>query len=140
MELKVYVSTVVFSGNKVLCVQEAKPEVRGKWNLPGGSLEPGENIAEGAKRETKEEASVEVEIVSLLGVYRRQSLRFVFWGEFIGGEPKADDNVLEVKWFSPDEIIQMSDEELISPKILKQIMQDCKDGIKYPLKTVQEIR
>lgn len=140
MELKVYVSTVVLKDNKILFVQEAKPEVRGKWNLPGGSLEPNENIADGAKRETKEEASVDVEIVAVLGVYRRQSLRFVFWGELIGGEPKPDDNVLDVKWFSPDEIVHMGDDELISPKILKQIMQDCKDEIKYPLKVIQEIR
>ncbi len=140
MELKVYVSTVISVGNKILFVREAKAENLDKWNLPGGSLEPGETLAHGAKREVQEETQLDVTISAFLGVYRRQSLRFVFWSENISGEPKADDNVSEVKWFSPQEIIEMNDESLVSAKILKQIMQDCIDNVRYPLSTIQEIQ
>lgn len=140
MELKVYVSTVISVGNKILFVREAKTENLDKWNLPGGSLEPGETLANGAKREVQEETQLDVTISAFLGVYRRQSLRFVFLSENISGEPKADDNVSEVKWFSPQEIIEMDDESLVSAKILKQIMQDCIDNVRYPLSTIQEIQ
>lgn len=41
---------------------------RGKWEIPGGAIEYGETLADGLKREVKEELGIEVEIVELLDV------------------------------------------------------------------------
>ncbi len=39
------------------------------WNLPGGGMEHGESPWDCAKRETKEETGLDVEVVKLAGVY-----------------------------------------------------------------------
>src|SRR5204863_7457976 len=43
--------------------------VEGWWSLPGGAIDPGESPAEAARREAREEASVEVELLGLAGVF-----------------------------------------------------------------------
>lgn len=47
--------------------KKAKNE-RGKWEIPGGSVEFGELLIDAAKREIKEEYGIEVEIIELLDV------------------------------------------------------------------------
>lgn len=47
--------------------KKAKNE-RGKWEIPGGSVEFGETFEKAVKREIKEEHGIEVEIIELLGI------------------------------------------------------------------------
>ena len=39
------------------------------WTIPGGTMKPGETITESALREVKEETGIDVEVVSLVGIY-----------------------------------------------------------------------
>lgn len=48
--------------------KKAKNE-RGKWEIPGGSIEFGETLAQALTREIMEEYGIEIELVELLGVY-----------------------------------------------------------------------
>lgn len=69
MEKKTFVAMkaiILNENNEVLIVQESSKDPTrshiGKWDLPGGRLEFGEDPVEGLKREIKEEVGLEVEI------------------------------------------------------------------------------
>lgn len=83
-------------------------------------MKPGETIAETAVREVKEEAGIDVEVVSLIGIYSnprhvveysdgelRQQFSVCFECRGIGGETATSDETSEVGHFSPDEIEAM---------------------------------
>tara|TARA_B110000014_G_C19961639_1_gene497726 strand:+ start:384 stop:887 length:504 start_codon:yes stop_codon:yes gene_type:complete len=53
--------------NKILFVQRAYNPGKGEWGLPGGFLELGESLNEGAKRELKEETNLNGKFIKLLG-------------------------------------------------------------------------
>ena len=53
----------------VLLLLRAMEPGRGAWDLPAGYLDPGESFEQAARREAREEAGLEVELLSLAGVY-----------------------------------------------------------------------
>jgi len=53
----------------VLLLRRAVQPGLGAWDLPAGYLDPGESFEVGARRETLEEAGVQVELLELTGVY-----------------------------------------------------------------------
>ncbi len=55
---RIVVTCFVASGDRLLWVQRALEPKRGLWAIPGGFLEEGETLAEGAARELREEAGV----------------------------------------------------------------------------------
>lgn len=64
------------------------------YNLPGGNLEFGENMAEALKREMQEELGIEVEIGALAFIgeihfpeQKKHSLHCIFEGKIISGIP-----------------------------------------------------
>ena len=62
------VGTIPVWENKVLlCKRNIEPRY-GKWTLPAGFLEIGESLAEGAARETQEEAGAQFELEELYSI------------------------------------------------------------------------
>lgn len=62
------VGTLPVLGDKVLlCLRNIEPR-HGKWTLPAGFMELGETTAEGAARETREEAGAQFELQDLFSV------------------------------------------------------------------------
>ncbi|GAB3760997.1 NUDIX hydrolase [Ramlibacter monticola] len=62
------VGTVPYLGDKVLlCKRNIEPRW-GKWTLPAGFMELGETTAQGAMRETHEEAGAQIELEGLFTV------------------------------------------------------------------------
>ncbi len=53
----------------VLLLRRAVQPGLGAWDLPAGYLDPGESFEIGARRETREEAGIDVELLALAGVY-----------------------------------------------------------------------
>ncbi len=85
----------------------------GRWSLPAGMIEPGEQPAEAILREVAEETGVIAEIESLAGVATHQTeypngdkccfLAVWFRCRAVGGAPRPDgDESLEVGFFAPD--------------------------------------
>jgi ADP-ribose pyrophosphatase len=54
---------------EVLLLRRAVEPGLGDWDLPAGYLDPGESFEAGARRETAEEAGIDVVLTELLGVY-----------------------------------------------------------------------
>jgi ADP-ribose pyrophosphatase YjhB (NUDIX family) len=101
------VNVAVIQENKILLTQREDFET---WILPGGSVEHGESIAQAAIRETKEETGLDVELISLVGIYSRLGNFLgghivLFTGRAIGGEIKCQEGeTIAVEWFSFDKI------------------------------------
>jgi 8-oxo-dGTP pyrophosphatase MutT (NUDIX family) len=88
------------------------------WVAPGGLVEPGEQPADAAVRETWEETGLLVEITGILGVYggpdliidypngdRAAYIDTIFRARVAGGTLRPDgEEVLDVRYFRQDEI------------------------------------
>jgi 8-oxo-dGTP diphosphatase len=73
---RVVVTAFIACGKRLLWVQRALPPQRGKWAIPGGFLEMGETLAEGAARELYEEAGVLLSPAQMQ-VYMAGSITFI---------------------------------------------------------------
>ncbi len=62
------------AGNHVLMLQRVKPPNAGKWNGPGGKIEPGETPAQAVRRELLEEAGLD-----LANAYESRFAGIVTW-------------------------------------------------------------
>jgi 8-oxo-dGTP diphosphatase len=109
------VSIAVFRDDgAVLLARRTRPPAEGMWSLPGGRLEPGEALAEGALRELMEEVGVSAAIVAFnrhVEAIGRQgdhlAYHFVvcsFVGRWLSGEPQTGPEASEVGWFRPDDL------------------------------------
>lgn len=102
------------SAGRILLIEEAKPRVRGTWNLPGGRVEPGESLIDAVAREAREEAGVSIEIEGLLYVDQfapadarfNARMRFVFRAACLSPVLKSepDEHSLRAQWFAPAEL------------------------------------
>jgi 8-oxo-dGTP diphosphatase len=62
------VLAVVLRGERALVVRRANPPMARRWGFPGGVLELGETVAEGAMRELLKETGVVAEPIAMLTV------------------------------------------------------------------------
>jgi len=126
--------------DKVLLVQEGKPEFRGKWSFPMGRREPGESIIRCAEREGEEETGYKVKVSHLIGMAQRRLFEidifgFFFYSEIVGGELRVpkDEDILDVKWFSFYEIEEMNARKLLIDPYILSVVNDFSAGVKIPL-------
>ena len=61
-------SVVTFEKKFLLCKRAIEPR-KGFWTLPAGFMEHGESVEEGAQREAREEANVDIRIRDVLAIY-----------------------------------------------------------------------
>ena len=104
--LNVVATLPVWEDRVLLCRRAIEPR-RGLWTLPGGFMELGESTAEGALRETVEEAGARVELEGLyvlLDVVRVGQVHFFYRGRLLDLDFAAGEESLEVRLFAEDEI------------------------------------
>jgi ADP-ribose pyrophosphatase YjhB (NUDIX family) len=101
------VGTVPVWGNKVLlCKRNIEPRF-GKWTLPAGFMELNETVAEGAARETVEEAGAQFEIqelFTLMNVTRVGQVHFFYRAQLTSDEFDPGHETQEARLFAEDEI------------------------------------
>jgi 8-oxo-dGTP diphosphatase len=111
------VLAVAMRGDRVLVVRRANPPMSGRWGFPGGVLELGETVAQGAMRELFEETGVEAEAAGPLTVIdtidrdREGRVRYHYTlvaiiGTWRSGEGLAGDDADEVAWLTRAEIVE----------------------------------
>ena len=101
------VGTVPIWGDQVLlCKRNIEPRW-GKWTLPAGFLELGETTAEGAARETDEEAGARIELgplFSVLNVVRAGQLHLFYLATMRDTTLNPGPETIEARLFREDEI------------------------------------
>jgi 8-oxo-dGTP diphosphatase len=93
----------------LVCRRRLDQQHPGKWEFPGGKLEPGEEIADSLRRELREELNVDATIGSEITRYEysypgRKPIWLVFFRvtEFRGNPDYAQFH--EVEWASPESL------------------------------------
>lgn len=101
------VGTVPMLGDKVLlCKRNIEPR-KGKWTLPAGFMELDETTAEGAARETVEEAGAQFEmgpLFSLLNVRRVGQVHFFYRATLLNDRFDPGPETMEAHLFAEEDI------------------------------------
>jgi ADP-ribose pyrophosphatase YjhB (NUDIX family) len=90
----------------LLCLRNIEPR-RGKWTLPAGFMELGETTAEGAQRETIEEAGASIEIgplFTLMNVSRVGQVHMYYRARLLNDHFDPGTETIEARLFNEEQI------------------------------------
>ena len=108
LDPKIAVGTIIRTGDdRLVMVRRAIDPGYGLWVFPGGYVDRGEDVTDAAVREAREEAGVEVELEKLVNIYsygHRSLIVLVYAGRMTGGELCTDEECLEARLFTPDDL------------------------------------
>ena len=110
------VLVVVVRGDQALIVQRRQQPNAGRWGFPGGVLELGETVFQGAMRELMEETGIAAEPAGFLDIHdaitRDEEGRVQFHftliavrGVWRSGEGVAADDAADCAWVRRDDIV-----------------------------------
>ena len=90
------------------CARARPPEVAGKWEFPGGKVEPGESEIAALVRECAEELAVRIEVGDRVGAdvplaHGRAVLRVYLARLLHGDQPERLEHA-ELRWLAADEL------------------------------------
>jgi len=145
MQFVIHLSTIITNEkNQILLVKEKKEKIFNKLNLPGGHMELGEGLVEGAKREAMEEVNVDVEILGLIGVFTGLGIdhyiNFIFAGKINKGEPSANkEHINDFGWYSPEGIEQLPEDQFVNAYKLKNAITVFQTNQLMPLELIKEM-
>lgn len=102
------VDIIIEVHNGIILIERKNPPYG--WALPGGFVDYGESLEDAAVREAREETSLEIQNLQLLGCYsdperdsRMHTISTVFVGTGIG-HPQASDDAVSLASFEPDSL------------------------------------
>jgi len=108
------VGGVLVHEGRVLLIRRGKEPLRGRWVVPGGTVELGETLEEALVREMEEETGLLVEPLEVVTVFdrilregERVAYHYVivdYLCRYRAGEARAASDALEVAWARPEEL------------------------------------
>ncbi|MGH9516464.1 MAG: NUDIX hydrolase [Terriglobales bacterium] len=109
------VGAVIVEDGRVLLIKRGNAPLLGEWSIPGGMLELGETLRQGAEREALEETGLVVRATDLLGVFDRivpdetgRTLYHYVLIDFlchrISGDASAAGDASDAALFAPEEV------------------------------------
>ena len=128
---RIIAGCLVTRGTSVLLARRAIEPRHGYWTLPAGFMENGESMAEGAARETWEEARAQLQDLSLYALYDIPHLNqvYVFYrAELAGDAFDAGPESLEVALFEADHIPWDALAFPVMTRTLEYWREDAADG------------
>jgi 8-oxo-dGTP diphosphatase len=100
-------AAIVVDGRVLGCERAEPPEVAGRWEFPGGKVEPGESDMDALVRECDEELAVLIEVGDRVGgdvpLAHGHAVLRVWLATLLQGEPQAIEHA-SLRWFAPDEL------------------------------------
>ena len=130
----IIIGGLIEKNGKFLLVQQAKKRIKGKWSFPVGHLESNENIFQCGIREIKEETGFDVKLTGIVqidngNVLNENILSIFFSTEIINENLKYNKKeILDVKWFTYDELLNMKN-ELRSYDLMIKCVSNFKNNI-----------
>ena len=148
METEIFTGTVLLDkkGNIFLIKEEDKNQVgQGRWNLPGGSIDPHEGVVQAAIREVLEETGYKCKITSILGFYQGYKAGKFWFYIVLGGQitrqvrsKPTDPSVQDGRWFAKKDFLALKEKFLVHPD-MKVVYQAALDNQGLLLTTVKFI-
>ena len=143
---------------KILLIQENHPPDKGKWNMPAGKLDFGENPIDAVAREVFEESGLTFTPTALLAIHsihRKDivqgdlravhAIRIFFIGNAEGevslghgDERDGAQEIADYQLLTPQEILAM-DNAAIRYHDTKLLVEDYLKGVSYPLKALTHL-
>jgi mutator protein MutT len=131
------VGGVVISEGLALLVRRGTPPLKGEWSIPGGSLELGETLVEGVRRELAEETGIEVRVLGQIEVFERIFLdasgkpqyHFVIFDylcQKIRGNAYAGSDVTDVAWVAEPDLARYSLTST-APRVIEKAFQMARE-------------
>ena len=111
---KVAAGVLVIRDGKVLLVRRALEPQQGRWTLPAGFVDAGEDPRLAAARECNEETGLDVETTGVLDVFSGREhpqgadIVLVFTAMAIGGTLRPGDDADAVDFFGPGELPELA--------------------------------
>jgi len=111
---KVAAGVLVLRDGKVLLVRRALEPQQGRWTLPAGFVDAGEDPRRAAARECYEETGLEVETTGVLDVFSGREhpqgadIVLVFTAKALGGALRPGDDADAVDFFGPRELPELA--------------------------------
>ncbi|MBT2489218.1 (deoxy)nucleoside triphosphate pyrophosphohydrolase [Streptomyces sp. ISL-96] len=103
----VVVGAAVFDEGRLLAARRsAPPELAGRWELPGGKVEPGESPEQALVRELREELGVETDVLERIpGEWPLKPgyVLQVWTVRLLSGRPRPLQDHDAMRWLRPDE-------------------------------------
>ena len=106
-------AVITDDGGRVLLVLRGTEPEKGRWSVPGGSVEPGETLAEAAAREAFEETGLRVSVgrelwcVTIPAGDGRVFEVHDFAATVTGGELAPGDDADDARWVTAAELDQL---------------------------------
>ncbi len=102
------VAAVICEGKRILAVQRGYGDFKGRWEFPGGKMEPGESMEEALVREIREELESEISVDRFLCTVDYDYPEFhltmhCFMCSVVGGDITLTEHEA-ARWLTKDEL------------------------------------